>query len=87
MAPGQVAAGIESAHDHAKNALQPHQISGKIHLDEGVDLNPDGTSVALWDGHVELLSNEEFEAIIDAEQSVCLACEFGMNSWLKKREP
>lgn len=56
-------------------------------LHERVDLNPDGTSVAFWDGSVRLLTNEEFEAIIDVEQSVCLACEFGTNNWLKKREP
>jgi hypothetical protein len=56
-------------------------------LHERVDLNPDGTSVAFWDGSVRLLTNEEFEAIIDVEQSVCLACEFGTNNWLKKRGP
>ena len=56
-------------------------------LHERVDLNPDGTSVAFWDGSVRLLTNEEFEAIIDVEQSVCLACEFGTNNWFKKREP
>ena len=56
-------------------------------LHERVDLNPDGTSVAFWDGSVRFLTNEEFEAIIDAEQSVCLACEFGTDNWLKKREP
>ena len=56
-------------------------------LHERVDLNPDGTSVAFWDGHVEFLTNEEFEAIVDVEQSVCLACEFGTNNWLKKRDP
>lgn len=56
-------------------------------LHERVDLNPDGTSVAFWDGHTDFLTNEEFEAIIDAEQSVCLACEFGTSNWLKKREP
>lgn len=56
-------------------------------LHERVDLNPDGTSVAFWDGSVRLLTNEEFDAIIDVEQSVCLACEFGTNNWLKKREP
>lgn len=56
-------------------------------LHERVDLNPDGTSVAFWDGSVRLLTNEEFEAIIDVERSVCLACEFGTNNWLKKREP
>lgn len=56
-------------------------------LHERVDLNPDGTSVAFWDGSVRFLTNEEFEAIIDVEQSVCLACEFGTDNWLKKREP
>jgi len=56
-------------------------------LHERVDLNSDGTSVSFWDGSVRLLTNEEFEAIIDVEQSVCLACEFGTNNWLKKREP
>lgn len=56
-------------------------------LHERVDLNPDGTSVAFWNGEVRFLTNEEFEAIIDVEQSVCLACEFGMDNWLKKRDP
>lgn len=56
-------------------------------LHERVDLNLDGTSVAFWDGHTDFLTNEEFEAIIDVEQSVCLACEFGTNNWLKKRDP
>ena len=67
--------------------LTPYQL-GKIPLlHERVDLNPDGTSVAFWDGSVRLLTNEEFDAIIDVEQSVCLACEFGTNNWLKKRGP
>ena len=67
--------------------LTPYQL-GKIPLlHERVDLNPDGTSVAFWDGSVRLLTNEEFEAIIDVDQSVCLACEFGTNNWLKKQEP
>ena len=56
-------------------------------LHERIDLNPDGTSVAFWDGSVRLLTNEEFEAIIGVEKSVCLACEFGTNNWLKKRDP
>jgi hypothetical protein len=56
-------------------------------LHEHIDLNPDGTSVAFWDGQVEFLSNEAFEAIIDVERSVCLACAFGMNNWFDKREP
>lgn len=67
--------------------LTPYQL-GKIPLlHERVDLNPDGTSVAFWDGSVRLLTNEEFESIIDVKQSVCLACEFGTNNWLKKRGP
>ena len=56
-------------------------------LHERVDFNPDGTSVAFWNGEVRFLTNEEFEAIIDVEQSVCLACEFGMKNWLKKGGP
>lgn len=56
-------------------------------LHERVGLNPDGTSVAFWDGSVRFLTNEEFEAIIDAEQSVCLACEFAIPELMKRREP
>ena len=56
-------------------------------LHERVDLNPDGTSVAFWDGSVRFLTNEEFEAIINVEQSVCLACEFAVPELMKRREP
>lgn len=56
-------------------------------LHERVDLNPDATSVAFWDGHVELLSNEEFERLVDVEQSVCLACEFAIPELMKRRGP
>lgn len=56
-------------------------------LHERVDLNPDGTAVAFWDGSVRLLTNEEFEAVIDAEESVCLGCAFGMDNWFSGQDP
>ena len=46
-------------------------------LHERVDANPNGTSVAFWDGSVRFLTNEEFEMIIDESESVCLGCELG----------
>ena len=67
--------------------ITPEQLAQTPLLHERVDLNPDGTSVAFWDGHVELLTNEEFEAIIDVEQSVCLACAFALPSMMEQREP
>jgi prepilin-type processing-associated H-X9-DG protein len=56
-------------------------------LHERVDINPDGTSVAFWDGHVELLTNAEFEQLVDIEQSVCLACEFAMPNLMEGQGP
>lgn len=44
-------------------------------LHNRVDLNPDGTSVAFWDGDVRLLNNEDFEALIDVKNSICLGCQ------------
>jgi hypothetical protein len=67
--------------------ITPEELAEIPLLHERVDLNPDGTSVAFWDGSVLFLSNEEFVAIIDVEQSVCLACEVGLNNTMDKREP
>jgi len=62
--------------------LTPYQL-GKIPiLHSKVDLNPDGASVAFWDGSARLLSNEEFEALIDVEDSICVGCQFAVPSWM-----
>ena len=52
-----------------------------------IDPDPDGTSVVFWDGSVRYLTNEEFEAIIDVEQSTCLACEMSLPNQMKRSEP
>lgn len=67
--------------------ITQEQIAQTPLLHERVDLNPEGTSVAFWDGHVEYLKNDEFEAIIDVKQSVCLACEFAIPELMKRRGP
>ena len=67
--------------------ITPEQLARTPLLHERVDLNPDGTSVAFWDGHVEMLTNEEFEQLIDAERSVCLACEFAMPNLMEGQGP
>ena len=57
------------------DGLTPFQLGQIPMLHNRVDLNPDGTSVAFWDGAVRLLSNEEFAALIDVEDSICLGCQ------------
>ena len=56
-------------------------------LHEKVSLNPDGTSVAFWDGDVRLLSNEEFEGLIDIKDSVCLGCQFPVPEFMREQGP
>ena len=56
-------------------------------LHNKVDLNPDGTSVAFWDGSVRILNNEEFAALIDVENSVCLGCQFPVPEFMREPEP
>ena len=52
-----------------------------------VDADPEGTSVAFFDGSVRYLTNEDFEAIIDVEESTCLACEMSLPNLMKRTEP
>ncbi len=56
-------------------------------LHNKVDLNPDGTSVAFWDGSVRLLSNEEFAVMVNVEDSVCLGCQFPVPEFLQEQRP
>jgi hypothetical protein len=67
--------------------LTPYQLGKIPMLHSRVDLNPDGTSVAFWDGTVRLLSDEEFEALIDVEDSICVGCQFAVPSWMYGQEP
>ena len=67
--------------------LTPYQLGKIPMLHNRVDLNPDGTSVVFWDGSVRLLSNEEFEALIDVEDSVCLGCQFPVAEFLREQKP
>jgi hypothetical protein len=56
-------------------------------LHEKLGLNPNGTSVAFWDGSVRLLSNDEFAALINVEDSICLGCQFPVPEFLREEEP
>jgi len=56
-------------------------------LHERIDLDSEGTSVAFWNGDVRLLSNEEFERLVDVEKSVCLGCQLPIPDFMKNREP
>ena len=67
--------------------LTPYQLGKIPMLHSKVDLNPDGTSVAFWDGSVQLLNNEEFEALIDVEDSICLGCQFPIPNLTDDQEP
>ena len=67
--------------------LTPYQLGQIPMLHNKVDLNPDGTSVAFWDGSVRLLSNEEFAAMVNVEDSVCLGCQFPVPEFLQGQEP
>ncbi|MCA9275663.1 MAG: hypothetical protein KDA29_06530 [Phycisphaerales bacterium] len=67
--------------------ITPEQLARTPLLHERVDINPDGTSVAFWDGHTEFLTNEEFEQLVDIEQSVCLACELAIPDMTQKQGP
>ena len=55
-------------------------------LHEKMELDPAGTSVAFWDGAVRRLSDEEFAALINIEDSVCLGCQ-GMAAWGRVQKP
>jgi hypothetical protein len=67
--------------------LTPYQLGQIPMLHNKVDLNPDGTSVAFWDGSVRLLGNEEFAAMVNVEDSVCLGCQFPVPEFLQGQEP
>jgi len=56
-------------------------------LHEKPDLNPDGTSVAFWDGSVRLLSNAEFAALVNVEDSICLGCQYPVPEFLREQGP
>ena len=69
------------------NDLTPYQLGQIPMLHEKVDLNADGTSVAFWDGTVRLLSNEEFAALVDVEDSICLGCQFPVPEFMREQGP
>lgn len=56
-------------------------------LHNKVDLNPEGTSVAFWDGDVRLLTNEEFASVVNVEDSVCLGCQFPVPEFMRDEGP
>jgi len=67
--------------------LTPYQLGKIPMLHNKVDLNPEGTSVAFWDGTVRLLSNEEFEVLIDVENSICIGCQFPVPEFMRVPDP
>ena len=69
------------------DSLTPYQLGQIPMLHCKVDLNPDGTSVAFWDGAVRFLNNEEFAALIDVEDSICLGCQFPIPDWIREQKP
>ncbi len=69
------------------DGIRPEELAKLPMLHERVDMNPEGASVLFWDGHVELLSNKDFERLIDVDQSVCLGCQLLIPKSMKNRKP